>query len=61
MATVPTVKIVNPDKPGEFFNLNESDFDPKKHKRFSEKVVDVKTEASESSGVAGKRGTAKTK
>lgn len=41
MASVPTVKI---DAPGGFCIINESDFDPKQHKLFSEKKEPVKAE-----------------
>ena len=34
MATVPTVRIKNPDLPGDFIVINESDFDAAVHEKF---------------------------
>lgn len=33
---LPTIKVVRPDNPGEFTIINEADFDPAAHTRWSE-------------------------
>lgn len=35
MATLPTVRVKNPSKPGDFVVINELDFDPKRHEPFT--------------------------
>lgn len=36
MATIPTVRIKNPDVQGDFIVINESDFDPTVHEKFTD-------------------------
>lgn len=44
-SSVPTVTIKDPNKPGDYIIINESDFDPKRHEMFdapaAEKPEDV--------------------
>lgn len=46
MAEVPTIPVHWPDKGKGVFQINESDFDPKVHKRLSDKE-EAKIEAAE--------------
>ncbi|ASY62520.1 hypothetical protein SJ05684_c10630 [Sinorhizobium sojae CCBAU 05684] len=40
---IPTVKIADPRKPGDYAIINESDFDPAVHKRWGEAKAEAST------------------